>query len=168
MDDPTSCCNVPRRDCEPWPTFEIFKVFKFVGKQDLYSPDGQRQAIVFLCAMLEMLLEITLWELLEIHAAPRELAEVILEGYHGRNKRIELYNRLSHRSLKTLFKSNKDLKTFHKDWESIAKVRNDIVHSGDYSKLDEVVSLIPSILERSLSAFAEANNDIQQMRADIT
>lgn len=162
--EPTPCCNIPREDCEPWPTIEIYRMLEFVSDQDLYSKDGQRQAIVFLCTTLEMLLEISLRELLEFYTDSGELIEVVLDGYQGRTSRIRLYNKLSIRPLKRLLKSKEEFKTFLKEWELIAEVRNQIVHRGEYSKLHEAVDLIPSILERTFRAFIEVNNEIQQMR----
>jgi hypothetical protein len=166
-DTPTPCCNIPRGDCDPWPTIEIFKLWKFVSDQDLDSLDGQRQAIIFLCITLEMLLEFSLRELLTIHTDSQDLVEAVLNSYHGRERLIELYKKLSDRPLGKLFESNKKLNTFLKDWGKIAEARNKIIHGGNYPKLHEAVELVPSILEKCLNAFAEVNNDIQRVRAKI-
>lgn len=177
VNEPTPCCKIPREDCEPWPTLEIYKTLELVHGQDLGSLDGRRQATLYLSIMLEMLLEYSLWELLQLYTNSDKLAEIILEAYSGKERRISLYNKLSYQKLGNLFKSNEDLKDFLNNWNSIANVRNKIMHGrSDYSDdLPEVIKLIlgqpfypESILRVSLKAFIEVNNDIQQMRIDAT
>jgi hypothetical protein len=163
LDELAPCCGSSGQPRIIWPSFEALKFLEIVSSQDLSSPDGRRIAIVFLCTVLELLLEDSLWELLEIHTNSRQLADAVLDSYRGRDKRIQLYNKLSDRKLKDLLQAE-ELLTFFEDWEHLSQLRNDIVH-GQYSGgTDKEVDCIRHVSMNCLSAFVAVNNDIQRQR----
>lgn len=164
LNSPSPCCNVPRKDCLPWPKPEIFRMYELLfEKNQAYANQAeieQRQIIVFLCTMLEMLLEDCLWELLEINNCPSHIAEILLDSNRNRDPRLGLYKKLSNQKLSKVLKSKDEYKDFFGDWASIVEARNNIIHQGNYSNAQEIFPTVKRVRDKSLGAFLEINNEI--------
>lgn len=159
---------MPRKDCLPWPKPEIFRLYELLFEKDQRDEQQaeveQRQILVFLCTMLEMLLEDCLWELLDINRCPPHIAEILLDGYRNRDPRLSLYRKLNNKKLGTVLKAKDEYDDFLIKWNDIAEARNKIVHQGNYSDLSKIFSTVKEVRDKSFGAFIELNNEIYESR----
>lgn len=162
VDEPAPCCGSSGKSRGIWPSREARKFLEIIDDQNLNSADGQRIAAVFLCAVMELLLENSLWKLLEIHTKSEQLAEFVLNKNRGKPDRIGVYNEFSGGKLKDLFQS-REMTTFYDDWEILYKLRSKIVHGQYFSGSTSDVVLIRRVRENCLKAFAEVHNDVQRL-----
>ena len=162
VNEPAPCCGASGKARAIWPSREARKYLEIIDDQDLNSADGQRIATVFLCAVMELLLENSLWKLLEIHTKSEQLAEFVLNKSRGKPDRIGLYNEFSDGKLKDLFQS-RGMTTFYDDWGTLYKLRSKIVHGRYFSGSTNDAVLIRKVRENCLKAFAEVHNDVQRM-----
>lgn len=155
-DQPAPCCGASGEARTVWPSPETYAVLEIARRQQLDTSDGERIAIVFLATALEMFLESVLWELLA--AQDSLLSELILSGYKGRERRIELFKALSGTSVLEILRAKK-LETFFADWGEIAKARNNIVHGKySYERKDDPLAVIKRVIEKCFDAFAALHN----------
>ena len=160
--EPAPCCGATGEPRITWPSLEVLEFLEIVDNQDLKSLDGSRIAIVFLCTALELMLEGSLWNLLQLHTKSSQLIETLLDGNWGRERRIQLYNKLSDRSLNDLFNSC-GLATFLEDWGNLSKLRNKIVHGQYWIMEEKAADILRSVFEKCLPAFVAVHNDVQRM-----
>lgn len=166
LDQSARCCGASGEARILWPSPETYGILEIAKKQQLDSWEGKRVAIVFLATALEMFLESVLWELLEAQNSSTLHSEVVLDGYQGRERRVELFKVLSGASVSEVLKA-KNLEIFLADWGVIIKARNDIVH-GKYSseRNDDPKASIKRVIEKCFDAFAELHN--HAVSANIT
>jgi hypothetical protein len=162
VDEPAPCCGASGKSRGVWPSREAHKFLEIIDDQDFNSAEGCRIATVFLCAVMELLLENSLWKLLEIHTKSEQLAEFVLDKNRGKPNRIGVYNEFSDVKLKDLFQS-RGMTTFYDDWESLYKLRSKIVHGRYFSSSTNDADLIRKVRENCLKAFVEIHNDVQRM-----
>jgi hypothetical protein len=155
--EPAPCCGGKGEGGLVWPSVEIHDVIDIAKKQKLRTPRGRRVAIVFLASALEMLLEDVLWELLEVHGSSNSLSKLVLDGYHGRDRRVGVFKTLAGKSVSEVLRA-KHLDSFDEDWKAITKARNGIVHKYTYERGDDQQAQIQRVIDRCFEAFEELNN----------
>lgn len=161
VDEPAPCCGASGEARTLWPAVGVLMLIGVVSNQDLDSEEGRNIAVVFLSTAMELLHEDSLWYLLQLHTKSRQLLELILDTNRGKERRINLYNKLSDRSLGDLLNSSK-LANFLEDWKKLAERRNNILHKQFcYSKAN-VADLVRRILGNCLRAFTAVRNDVQR------
>lgn len=158
------CCGASNELREVWPSLDVHMLYKIVKQQDLDSIDGKKIAIVFTCTLLEMMLEKAVWTLIQYQVKTQQAAESILDGYHGREKRLGLFKKLSDFNPKDILEVE-GYPTFLKDWKTLAQVRNSVIHRGNFGNIgdlniEEINNLILSLTDDSTPVFALIHNEI--------
>jgi hypothetical protein len=162
LSEPAPCCGASGESRIVWPSIDAYHFLEIVARQDLNSPNECPIAIVFLCTLLELLLENSIWRLLQIHTKSGQLAELILESSSARDRRIKLYNKLADRPLGELLES-RGMQAFLTDWSRLSGLRNDIVHGRYFSTVANEADLIRRVHDTCLTTFAEVHNDVQRI-----
>jgi hypothetical protein len=161
VDKPAPCCGATGEARIHWPSIKSLKFLEIVVGQNLESQDERRVAIVLLSTMLETLLEDIIWELLGTHAKIQLLKDITLDQNRGRERRIQLYDKLSDVSLKTLSSTN-GLATFLDDWNLLSDLRNGIVHGQYYKGVKNEIDIIKRLKKDCLEAFKIIHSDVQR------
>jgi len=162
LDEPAPCCGATGEPRIMYPSLEVLKSLELVDNQDLNSSDELKVAIVFLCTALELLLENSLWKLLQLHTKSPQLLEFVLDSNRGRERRIQLYNKLSDRTLADLFNSC-GLLTLLEEWTILSDLRNNVVHRQHLiMEKEKAAAVLRSVFEKCLPAFVAVHNDVQR------
>lgn len=160
VNEPAPCCGAFGEARGIWPGFSADKFLEIVHDQDLRSAQGQRIAIVFLHATLELLIEQSLWELLNgLHQQSNVASEALLDCHQGWERRVELYKKLRGRSLHQVLSDNGH-DAFYQNSRILKKARNQIVHGSYYHKASEDNELIEQMRNNCIRAFACIHNDL--------
>jgi hypothetical protein len=145
---------------ELWPSSEIRELFELIQTRNRESFEYGLVASVFISAALELLLERLLFSMaIEnlLYYEAGHLVEALLDSNQGRERRLQLYNRLGYGSFE---KETREVgcKNFSKHWDEIAKFRNKIVH-GDLKEGTKISkSLVEATITESLAVFSKLNN----------
>ena len=154
---PMPCCGSIDSIRTAWPHQEVYDFLRLIRDQS-NNPDGRRIQIIFLCTVLEVLLESAIWEVATNFVTERETIKILLDGYRGRERRITLFKKLSGFSLSSCLNSPEH-KDFMRKWKDLVELRNKLIH-GQYHGLDKRTTLIDYLSRESLSAFTAVNNKI--------
>jgi hypothetical protein len=128
------------------------------GHQVLELVEQRVIVSVFLATIMEMLFEVHLWDMLKRLGTSERVAQLLLDAYRGRERRIHLYNQLASRPLSEVFESA-GLPHCLTAWTTLAKARNETVHGEWQAGYDLDVETIKHIRDRCFDAFAAIHED---------
>lgn len=164
LSNPSPCCGATNESRELWPTLDVLILIDIVEKQNLDNYKERKVAIVFVSTLLEMLLEETVTILAVKHCKSNIAAEVLLDSFQGKKKRITLFNKLSGMKIKELLNSN-GYNDFLPQWEAISTLRNKVVHRGFHGQTDlDVKMAIQNLLNGCIDVFALLNNECNKLQ----
>lgn len=163
--EPMPCCGASGRARITWPFLEAQEFLKIISDQDLKTENGIRIAVVFLCTVLELLLEEILWLVICKHTNSKPLANHLLESNQGKDRRIGLFNKLSNCSFKDLLKKH-NKESFMKNWDALCKLRNNLIHGRYYTEIEKEQDLIKIVIDDSLVVFFSAINKVLEMHLE--
>lgn len=92
--NPAPCCGKTGEMRSHWPSLDIMILIDIVEKHNTNDFKEEKVAVVFVCTILESLLEEVLWELLITDGNSVKTSEILMDSYTGRNKRITLFNKI--------------------------------------------------------------------------
>jgi hypothetical protein len=160
----TSCCGSFGKARIIWPSIIVHKYLELVNNLDPNSEDDQKISVVFLSSAFEMMLEDILWELLFKHTPSPLLADSIMDSFHGKERRIKLFDSISDNKFSEITKDDKE---FTERWNEITFLRNRVAH-GDYfvsSKKYNEVESIDYLYDNCLKYFSKIENEVQSQKA---
>lgn len=167
LSNPTPCCTAREEMRELWPPLDILILKDIVEKQDINDYKQRKVAIVFVCTILESLLEEVILTLVTYHYKSNRAIEALLDAYQGRNKRINLFNKLNANKLSEILKSIGN-NSFLTEWDTMARLRNEVVHRGSYKNRDSKVDvIIKTLLDNCIDVFAIINNEIIKSNTNL-
>jgi len=146
-----------------WPTPELRNFLEFIVDFDVKSKQYSQVVSVFLSSALELLLE----ELLSVMALADifddgftgvgTLIDALLEGYQGRARMFALYSRIGYGTFNDAVKKM-GKKQFVNNWDTIVRVRNNVVH-GRFDDSDNItVDMVARIIADALYIFSQLHN----------
>jgi hypothetical protein len=142
---------------------DVHRLLNLVHSQKfLQLADERVIAIVFLASAMETLLEVNLWDLLRRLGTPDKVAELLLDAYQGRERRISLYNRLAPRTIREVLESA-GLNKFLPAWKSLAEARNGTAHGQWAAGYQLDVETVEYLREHCYEAFAAMNEETRQL-----
>ena len=164
-------CN-KKKSLSIWPSQEIIELLDYISMFNSKSKHFKEMSIVFLCSILELLLESTLVMMIWQELMPEAfiIVDNMLNGYQGRNRLLLLYNKMGYGSFKEHLKEiNKS--EFLKNWDLIVEERNKIVHGKlgiykSYFNKNITHCLIRKQVKLSLEVFALLNNYLLEKHLD--
>lgn len=163
----TPCCGTIIETREVWPSLDAHILLDIVKQQNLESYQDQKVAIVFVCTLLEMMLEKAVCTLIQSQVKTEKAIETLLDGYQGRKKRIDLFDKMSDFKMRSFIEAN-GYKNFFKNWSKLTSIRNSVVHKGNYGSTgiskEEINSLILSLVEEYSAVFVLIHNEVTKSK----
>ena len=152
------CEKVGRR--VSWPSAEIRGLFDHVCHLEHTSPEYGLISIVFVSAALELLLERLIYIVaIEnfLYEEVEHFIELLLDTNQGRARRIELYKHLAYDSFEVEARKV-GYNQFMEHWNTIAEIRNKILHGNLKMSQDVDRYLIETTISEALPVFSVLNN----------
>lgn len=119
------CCGSTSQERTRWPHHAAKTFLSVVQNRDTLVDEGEQVRFVFLAAMLESLLETSIFRLLSAQRGDREV-EKLLSSVHGAMKMRQLYDRHSDTPLAVLFQGT--YSDFVRKWDTVIGLRNKFAH----------------------------------------
>ena len=157
LSSPLPCCGSTGESRVTWPSLECLLLINTVMKQDLNNREQRNIAIVFMATLLEMLVEKSVFTLIRKNTSSIELIEATMSSYRGRKKLIELFDRLSTKSMRKLI-TESGYSSFISNWDQLATTRNKIVHGSMIFSSTNDKEIVESVLKEVLEVFSLVHN----------
>ncbi|MHA6529328.1 hypothetical protein [Paenibacillus sp. BAC0078] len=106
-------------------------------------------------------------KLVNQHVKSSQAAEVLMDSFQGRQKRISLFYKLSGVKVKEILEPA-GFNRFLSEWEIIASLRNKVVHRGFYGQSDiDIGATITNLLNDCIEVFALINNEVTKFKVKV-
>ena len=154
------CVHCSGSRFEKWPSRDIQDLFDHAINYDKKDDHYSLVTSVFISTALELLLENLLNSIIYLEGDYDEigyLADLLIDSYQGKFRRLSLFKRINGRSFSAEAKDTGN-KNFIKHWDEFSQKRNKLVHGIDYQNKEITHSQVVTIIDEALDVFYKLHN----------